>query len=326
MARRDIDRRIFAAAIGNDGAVSRQQLLDLGISSTAISRRVAAGMIERVVAGYYVVPELGSPTSAASAILLAHPGGALSHGTATDRLGFSLGWGSDAPTAHVIVAHGASLQATGVTIHETRHLPSADVVVVGGQRVTSPARTVCDVASELSDRRLVHLVETQMAVRNPAPEELVACWEARRRGRVPGMGRLGRILAELVDDEPYPESRFEIEVLDGLRQLGLGGLHRQFRPPWYSGVRGIVDAADPTGRTIVECDGRRYRQITQAHDNDRHRDRVAASHGWATVRIGWRELQRDTDGVLREVVEIIELRRRQASDANLRPSPPQSAA
>ena len=311
MARRDVNERIFELALSNDGAIARQQLLDLDISAATISRRVSSGTIEPVLAGYYVVSLLRSPTSAASAVLLGHPAGAFSHFTATELLAWRPSR-SGVPAPHIVVEHGASVQVPGVVVHETRHLPEVDVVTVDGRRVTSPARTICDLAPLLTSRRLLHVVETQLAARSPSPDQLIACCEARRRRRVAGTRRLARMLGELVDDEPFPESKLEIMVLDGLERFGIDGLRRQFRPPWYEGVRGVVDAADPIGRTIVECDGRRFRQVTQAHDNDRQRDRVATSYGWATVRVGWRELERDGDEVLGEIARIIEVRRGQA--------------
>ncbi len=139
---------------------------------------------------------------------------------------------------------------------------------------------------------------------------MLDCWQRRHRRRVRGMMRLGRVLAELIDDDPFPESELEIQVVRGLRDMGVAGLRPQYRPPWYDGVRGIVDLADPTGRTIIECDGRRHRQVTQAHDDDRRRDRLSTLHGWATVRIGWRELVSDRERALAQIAEIVLLRRR----------------
>ncbi|MGI9616364.1 MAG: type IV toxin-antitoxin system AbiEi family antitoxin domain-containing protein [Acidimicrobiales bacterium] len=326
MARNDLDQRIFEVALGNDGAVSRRQLVELGISESAIDRRLRSGMIERIISGFYIVPLLRSPTSRASAVLLAHPDGAFSHATSAERWNFSTRAPETNDLAHVVVQHGASLDVAGVAIHETRSLPGFDVVTTNGRRTTSPARTICDIAGELSDRRLVHLLESQLSLRIPSVEDLLACFEARARRGVRGIGRLGNALAELVDDAPFPESLLEIRVLGGLDELGVTGLRRQFRPPWYEGIRGIVDAADPASRTIIECDGRRFRQVTQAHDNDRQRDRIATSHGWSTVRVGWREFERDRDGLLNEIAQIILTRRRTTTDHELNTPPPPRAA
>ena len=322
MTRNDVDRQIFEVAFCSDGAVSRRHLVKLGISASAIDRRVQSGVIERIIGGYYVVPLLRSPTSHASAILLAHPNGALSHATSAERYDFPTGSPEPNDVPHIVVAHGTSLRVPGVVIHETRSLPEADVVMVEGQRTTSPARTICDMAAVLSERRLVHLVETQLSARNPTVEELLACFEARARRRVSGVGRLGTILAELVDDEPFPESVLEIGLLGGLKELGISGLRRQFRPPWYEGIRGIVDAADPASRTIIECDGRRFRQVTQSHENDRQRDRIATSNGWSTVRVGWREFERDRDRLLEELAQIILARRHTTTDVRWQAPPP----
>ena len=66
------------------------------------------------------------------------------------------------------------------------------------------------------------------------------------------------------------------ELLGG---VGITSLLRQFRPPWFDGVRGTVDFADPAARVILEVDGRSWHATSQAMADDRRRDRVAAGHG-----------------------------------------------
>lgn len=75
-----------------------------------------------------------------------------------------------------------------------------------------------------------------------------------------------------------------------LREAGLGGWVSQYQPPWYDGVRGIVDLAWPRLGLVVELDGRRWHATTQAQADDRRRDRAATAHGWLVLRFGWQEV------------------------------------
>ena len=117
------------------------------------------------------------------------------------------------------------------------------------------------------------------------------------------------VLAELTDDEPYPESHLELMVAEGLAALGLIGLRRQFAPPWYDGVVGIVDFADPQGCTIIEADGRAWHTLDRHAERDRSRNRLALMNGWVVVRVGWAELTERTDATLKELISVILQRR-----------------
>lgn len=157
-----------------------------------------------------------------------------------------------------------------------------------------------------------HLVEVALTSQVTTPELLMATIDERHRRGVQGILTFRRMVARMLDDEPYPESLLEVDVAAGFAEVNLVGLSRQYRPEWYDGIRGTVDWHDELGGdTIIEADGRGFRQVTQAHDNDRQRDRLAAAHGKFVVRIGSREFRRARMRVLLEVKEIVERRRRE---------------
>ena len=306
-----MDQIITSLAHRHGGAVSSRLLLENGVGRRSISRHTNSGALCVVTKGHFVVESLRQPNSEFHALALAYPTGAIARESAAARLGFQ-----QRPSAkHFLVPHSTSVTASGIRIHETRSLPEADVTMVDGLRTTSSARTLCDIAPSIEDRRLIHLVETQLSKKRPSQEALLRCVEDRTRRGVAGMSRFARLLSEIVDDEPFPESALELLLLKGLNEVGIVGLHRQFQPPWYDGIRGVVDVADAEGRTIIEADGRQFRQVTQAHDNDRQRDRKAAAHGYLVIRVGHRELRRSRFVVLSEIAEIIQQRRVQADAA-----------
>jgi very-short-patch-repair endonuclease len=176
-------------------------------------------------------------------------------------------------------------------VHRTLHLPADDLRRIERIVVTSPARTLCDLAARLRPPQLRHVVETQLLARSPTSDELVACFESWAGRGVPGAAAMRAVLDEILDDQPVPESRLELLAVERLRSFGIVGARRQFRPPWFDGRRGAVDFAWPDARVILEVDGRAFHLATQSKDADEQRDLLAAEHDWLVVRVGWRTLR-----------------------------------
>ena len=177
-------------------------------------------------------------------------------------------------------------------VHESRDLAPVDIVTSPrGLPITSPARTIFDLAGVVSQRRLSHVVQTQLATDSPTLDDLHRCFaRLARRGR-PGVVRLRSILDELTDDGPtMTESELESRVWEGLRLHGICGFVPQFRPPWFDGRRGIVDFGHRAAKVIVEADGRRWHARHETMAQDRRRDRRAALNGWLVVRVMWEDL------------------------------------
>lgn len=307
MARNNVDSIMTDAATTHGGAVSAQLLRGRGVGGSSIRRRVDSGALRRISKGLYIVTTLETSDSMFHALQLGYPRGAVCRYSAASRYDFVLPLPIE---PQFLLPHGASVTIEGVRLHETRNLPEADVRIDHGLRITSPARTLCDIAPELGEQRLRHVVEEQLVRRLPSDSALIACLSERLRRGVDGMREFAELVSGMLDDQPFPESKLEIELFEGLASIGLDELVRQFRPPWYEGIRGIVDAADPISRTIIEADGRGFRQTTQAHDNDRRRDRTAATHGYLVLRVGFRELEQRRASVLDEIRDIVDARRR----------------
>lgn len=286
------------------GACTRRQLLALGLSRSAIDRRLRSGLLRPVAPGVYVAAgRVDDREARAAAALLAMPHAALSHWTAAQHHGFAL---PPVPEVHVIVHHGSSrrghvLGHLPLVLHRTRSLSEADRCEVDGWRVTSAARTICDLAGWVRPARLRHLVESALVAGQVASAELVACHQAlARRGRR-GTVVVRGVLAHLVDDDQFPESRLELALDRLLCDGGIEGFRRQLRPPWFDGRRGIVDFAHAERRLVLEADGRRWHATTQAFEDDRRRDRLAVLHGWRVLRFGWREVVHRPDEVRSEI-------------------------
>ncbi len=301
----------------NGGAVGRAAALEKGVSASIIHRRLKSGWLVPVTSKVYLLDELRNSRSLLFALCTAYDDGAVSHRTAASLAGLPV---RESPP-HFLFPHGGRPDLkthpllSDLVMHETRSLPGADVGNFFGLRCTSVARTLCDLAPTEARHFALHLVEIALSKGLVTDEDLIACLSARKRRGVRGLRQFALDLAAVLRDEPYPESVFEAELLAGLRGVGLDGLVPQFRPPWYEGIRGITDIGHPLSDSIIEADGRGFRQVTEAHDNDRRRDRQATANGFVVIRVGYREFHRSPQRICLEIKEICD---RRAADKLLR--------
>lgn len=283
------------------GVVTRRGLLAAGASASSIDRRIRSGVLASVATGVYVVPAQADQRTALVAALAILPDAAVSRRAAGRLHRFAV----SGDAAQITVAHGRRVAIKGVRVHETRRWLDGDIVVVDGLRVTSPARTLIDLAAEVSVARLRHLTESQLVKATPDSNLMLATFSAHRRRGLAGAAKMSALLAELLDHQPYPASVLEAMVHKALCDQDLRGFRRQFRPDWYDGRAGIVDFAHPEARLILEADGRRWHSVTQAQHEDRRRDRRAVAAGWAVIRVGWTEIDLRPFATMQEIAAVV---------------------
>lgn len=305
MDHRPIDARIVEIATAHRQVVTTRQLQAAGVSLHQIERRVGR-LLTRVSQGTYIVGR-ASPTVLLTAALAALPSAAACHHWAATEHRLPLPPGGE---VSVMLDGRTRRRIHGVRIRYTRWLPPDDVTVgPSGLRVTTVARTICDLAGELPPARTSHLIEHAVLAGLMTPGQFQACAVAWcRRGRS-GSSVIRRLDHELLDDQPVPASVLEHRAFALFLRAGLTGWVTQYTPPWYDGVRGIVDAAWPERRVIVELDGRRWHATAQALGDDRQRDRAAVLAGWVTVRFSWQEIVHRPDTVITELQAVLAARR-----------------
>ncbi|MDH3292935.1 MAG: DUF559 domain-containing protein [Acidimicrobiia bacterium] len=285
------DRLVMRVAAPRGGVCTRAELLERGLGASTVDDRVRHGMLRPIRRGVYVVDELANEATLRHAATLAIPASIISHLTAGEMLGFALPNRAPGRPVDVIVPNGTSLRLPGVVLHRQRRPPGGDdVVIIDGLPVTAPARTIVDLSAVVGRARLQHIVQTQIVDGNPPVDTLVACFHAVARRGVTGIGALRGALGALLDDQPVLRSKLEQATADLLATAGIEGFIAQYRPPWYDGRQGVVDFAHPGLRIVLEADGRRWHRRDQEMANDRRRDRLAAAHGWGTVRVTWPEV------------------------------------
>lgn len=298
-------QRIIAVAAANAGVCTRRALLTQGVSEAAVDRHVSAGMLQTIRSGVYVVAALSGPRTDYHLAVANLPRAAISHVSA-GRLR-DLPVPADQPTVEVTVPFDdGGRRFDGVTVHRTRLPLTIDVVSLDdGLPITSLARTVFDLASCLRPNRLEHVIQTAMIHGGLTADEFWACYQPLARYGVRGLRALRRIMTKLLDDQPTPQSKLEATMDGLLTEHGVFGFRRQYRPPWYDGVRGVVDFAHPQARLVLEADGRSWHATTQAMAEDRRRDRLAAAHGWTVLRIVASELAVRPGSTIDEIRSVV---------------------
>lgn len=296
----DLDHAAADLAHRQRGYVDRRQLLALGIGADAIQYRVKMGRLIVEYAGVYAVghrPVLPIDR-AAGAVLACGPEACLSHGSAVSLWGWSKRW--SVPFEVITTTHR---RREGIHIHRSSALTRRDITTHFGIRVTSPARTVLDVAPRYSDRKLARLVSDARLSRFLHLADLKELLD--RCPRHPGTKRLG----SLVQAPTGPtRSEFEDTFLAFCERYGLP------TPLLNMIVNGRdADAYFPNERLIVELDGWRFHQSRASFEDDRERDVENLVRGVATVRITWERLIRDPEKEARRLHAILAQRRQRVA-------------
>jgi hypothetical protein len=145
-----VERAIVALAELQSGVVSRAQLRGLGLSDRAISRRIEMGWLIPILYGVYAVghrPRLLRGWHNA-ALLAAGGRSALSNASAGAHWKMT-----NAPSKPHVIAPRSADGITGIVVHRPRALAEGDIIENEGLRVTSPARTLLDLAGEGASKR-----------------------------------------------------------------------------------------------------------------------------------------------------------------------------
>ena len=274
-----IDARIDGIADRQHCRVTREQLLAAEIEPSAIKRRLRSGRLERVFPGVYGLAHTGDLPLAAetSALLACGQGAALSHHTAATL--WRLRPGVARPVHVTIRGERGFPTLPGITIHRSIVLAPVDVRLHEGLPITSPARTLLDVAATLPDRDVERLLDEGLFARRiitiAGIKELLA-----RVGNHPGRARLARVAASRTrstkTDSPPEEA-----LLGLIRAAGLPEPELQFPLLGYR-----LDFFWPELKLAVEVDAYGTHGSPARFEADRRRDaRLFTEKGIVVLRL-----------------------------------------
>lgn len=145
--RASIDVEIARIAARQEGLVTTNQLERIGLSTSAIAKRVRAGRLHRVHRGVYAVGHgaLSRAGTWLAAVLAAGEGAALSHESAAAHWNM---WPRNGAVSTHVVAPRRVRSFDAVTVHSCRRLERREMCRRFGIPVTTVARTVLDLAEQ----------------------------------------------------------------------------------------------------------------------------------------------------------------------------------
>ena len=267
-----LDATVAALADEQHGVVSLGQLRAAGLGQDAVDWRARCGRLHRLHRGVFAVGHrrISARGRLWAAVLAC---GGPEHCLLSHRSAASLYDLMPEPAIVEVTTRRESRSMPGIRVH--RGAP-ADHHTVDGLPVTSPTRTLLDLATILTEHRLERLCHRAEQLRLP-----IEPFESRRGAR-----RLRRVLNRL--DEPQV-TRSELED----RFLSLVVSAHLPTPRTNARVCGMeVDFLWPAQRLVVEVDGAATHLTRHAFERDRERDRVLTLAGFRVVRFTWRDVVR----------------------------------
>ena len=268
--------------------VTWSQMRAAGVSRGAITAHLEAGWLVRRHRGVYQLGAFAGPFGDEMAALLSCARRVvISHWSAASVFALCQRHGR---LVDVIVAEGFARRRPGIRPHRATALPACDVVVKHGLRVTTPARTLLDLAAAAPRDVLERLTEEAQVQNLASPAELLAVIE--RGARRPGVKTL-REIVDFLDEPLFTRSEAERRLLELVRAAKLA------TPRTNTHLAGWeVDAVWEEQRLVVEVDGYRYHRTRAKFERDRRKDADLMLAGYRVLRITWHRLVKERDQVI----------------------------
>ena len=296
---------VFELAASQHGVFSRAQAAACGITTSQLRTNLRTGRWEACGPG--VLRVAGTPRSwqmrAMAATLSLSGRVVVSHRCAAALHGLD----GVAPGHVEVSVSGRSKVRVDAIVHRAIELVEADITSVDQIRVTTIARTLCDLGAVVPPERVEQALDD--AMRRRVDLRVVASAVDRLwRPGPSGAPVLARILGER---EPgrVPDSWFERLVLKMLKDAGLP------RPVVQHEVRddfgrliARVDAAYPRLKIAIEADSERFHGTNSGRERDLARTRRLRAAGWEVVPVTWKDL-RAPDAVIADLRFAIDRRR-----------------
>jgi predicted transcriptional regulator of viral defense system len=276
------DRLVARRAARQWGVLSTAELRACGLPKQAVAVRVRNGWLHPLYRGVYAVGHSNPPLEGGfiAAVKACGEGAVLSHFSAAALHGF-VQWDDRYP--EVTVAGSTTRRHRQLRVHRTAALSAPDVSRHRGIPITSPARTLADLATVLDYRPLRRAVRQAQSLRRVQLRDLVEI--VGRLGHRRGVSNLKRILAT----GPAP-TRSELEdiVLDLILKAGFKRPEINV-PLRIKGRRIVPDFRWPERRLVVEADGAAWHDSRLSREDDAERQALLEAHGERVLRVTWKQ-------------------------------------
>ena len=267
---------------------TRAQVKALGATRGMIDHRLRAGRWERCSRD--VLRLAGVPPSWKQSLLAACLAwGALA--VASHRAAATL-WrlaGLEPGIIELTVPHRWDRAVPGI-VHRNV-LERRDATVVDAIPVTTPARTLIDLAAVASMHAVEEALDDALHRRLVTIPRLRLRLRGDQRGRS-GAGVMRALLEQRAPSAPPPESVFETRLLRVLRRARLPDPVPQYRVRSGGRTVAVVDFAYPDVKLAIEADSFRWHSDRADWERDRARRNALTLLGWRIIHVTWPDLAR----------------------------------
>ncbi len=290
----DTEATIMERSARQHGVVARRQLLEAGVAPDAIDRRLKRGRLRRIHRGVYLCGPVMPPNGREMAAVLAcGPTAVLSHGSAANL------WGllpRERGARVEVIDRGGDHRRPNLRIYHIRTLHDDEVTRRDGIPITTPARTLYDLAGRTPARMLERALAEGFARRLTSAAQLEETL-SRHAGRA-GAAALRALLEQ--GSPALTRSEAEERFLALVREGQLDAPEANVLLEGYE-----VDFLWPKQRLVVEIDGRAFHTAPRAFEGDRRRDAVLAAAGLRVVRVTWHQLVNEPSAVLVRLAQTL---------------------
>jgi very-short-patch-repair endonuclease len=283
---------VLAQAARQDGAISLAQLAACGMQRGAVDHRVATGWLQRVHRGVFLVGPVAGPLAYEHAAVLACGESAVvshrSAGAVWDLVPARTG------IVEVTLTEGHRRSQPGIVVHQAP-LRRDEVSRSGDLHVTSPARTLLDLAAQLPRSELERAANEALALgaTTPAAVRGLLARTARHQGRA-------ALQAAFADEPRLTRSDLERRLLALVERAGLPA------PRVNASLLGFtVDFFWPAERLVVETDGFGVHGSRRRFESDRARDAALQASGYRVLRFTWRQLTDTPELVVARLATVL---------------------
>ncbi|MEA2493522.1 MAG: hypothetical protein QOJ29_1433 [Thermoleophilaceae bacterium] len=287
------DRTAASIANGQYGIATREQLLSAGVSRGSIAKRLDKGALIRVYPVVYRVGHIAPSVEAdyLAAVFACGARAVLYRRAAAHLLGLTRG--IPAPEPEVLTPTERRIE--GLSTHRTRSLDPRDTMTFRVIPVTTPARTLVDLAAVVHPGELARAVHEAGIRFDVTPDEIEDVLS--RRPNATGAAKLRRVIH---GDTGITLSRLERAFLKVLRSAGLP-------LPVTNTLAGgrLVDCRWAKHQLTVELDGYRFHRSCHAWEQDRQRERQAYSRGDQFRRYTWGDVTERSRIIVQELAAVL---------------------
>lgn len=296
------DVEVLQRAATQFGVISRKDVLR-HLTEEQLWGRVQRKLYEEVHPRTYRV--VGAPVTwhqqlKALALWLDH-GFAFSHFTAARLHGIR---GFDEGPLELTVNRRVRNQ-TGVVIHE-RVLRPREWSEETGLRVTTPARTLLDIAPSLDEFELRSAMDDLLGRKKTTLDQIEDC-AVKAGPRAKGRARVLELVREYRGGDGPTESELEIRMLSFCAQHGLPKPKKQ-KVIYTRGRKPRVDLVFEDYAVVVEGDGYAHHSSPEDFEKDRRRIGALQAKGFAVLQWTWHALEDRPAEVLADVQAVLRSR------------------